>query len=96
LFKNKVKLNYEGKMFEMKSSGIVRKLDPLGRIVIPKEIRKVLGIGEGDSLEIAKSDNEIILRKYSKGCIFCGSDEGILEFRDILVCEKCKQALKEE
>ncbi|MFT8344489.1 AbrB/MazE/SpoVT family DNA-binding domain-containing protein [Clostridium beijerinckii] len=80
----------------MKSSGIVRKLDPLGRIVIPAEIRKVLGIGEGDSLEIAKSDNEIVLRKYNKGCVFCGSDEGILEFKDTLVCKKCKQALKED
>lgn len=80
----------------MKLSGIVRKLDPLGRIVIPSEIRKVLGINEGDSLEIAKSDNEIVLRKYRKGCIFCGSEEGILEFKGILICEKCKQSLKED
>lgn len=80
----------------MKASGIVRKLDPLGRIVIPKEIRKVLGINDGDSLEIAKVDNEVVVRKYIKGCIFCGSDKGILEFRDILVCKKCKQDLREE
>ncbi len=56
----------------------------------------MLSIGERDSLEITKSDNEIVLRKYSKGCIFCGSDEGILEFKDTLVCEKCKQVLKED
>ncbi|POO88702.1 AbrB family transcriptional regulator, partial [Clostridium sp. 2-1] len=58
----------------MKSSGIVRNLDNLGRVVIPKEIRKVLGINEGDPIEIAKVNNDIVLRKYSKGCIFCGSD----------------------
>ena len=80
----------------MKSSGIVRKLDPLGRIVIPAEIRKVLGIGEGDSLEIAKSDNGIVLRKYSKGCIFCGSDQNIFEFREVLVCKECKKTLGED
>ena len=80
----------------MKSSGIVRKLDPLGRIVIPAEIRKLLGIGEGDSLEIAKSHNEIVLRKYSKGCIFCGSSNSISEFRDILVCSECKKSLGQD
>ncbi|OOM13959.1 AbrB/MazE/SpoVT family DNA-binding domain-containing protein [Clostridium saccharobutylicum] len=80
----------------MKSSGIVRKLDPLGRIVIPKEIRKVMGIGEGDSLEIAKVDNEIVVRKFSRGCIFCGSDKEIVEFNKALVCGECRNALGKE
>lgn len=80
----------------MKASGIVRKLDPLGRIVIPAEMRKVLGINEGDSLEITKVDNEIVLRKYSKGCVFCGGDKGISEFRDLLVCGECRNALSKE
>jgi len=79
----------------MKASGIIRNVDPLGRVVIPKEMRKVLGINEGDPIEIVKVNNDIVLRKYSKGCIFCGSDEGILEFRDTLVCKECKQALRE-
>ena len=79
----------------MKSSGIIRKLDPLGRIVIPAEIRKVLGIGEGDSLEIAKSDKQIVLRKYSKGCVFCGHDKNTIEFKDIVVCGVCRKALGE-
>lgn len=78
----------------MKSSGIVRKLDPLGRIVIPKEIRKVLGINDGDSMEIIKVDNEVVVRKYSKGCIFCGNDEGVFNFKDILICNECREALK--
>ena len=80
----------------MIATGIVRKLDPLGRIVIPAEIRKVLGIGEGDSLEIAKSDNQIVLRKYSKGCVFCGNDKNTTEFKDTVVCGVCKKALGED
>ncbi|MBE6090715.1 MAG: AbrB/MazE/SpoVT family DNA-binding domain-containing protein [Clostridium beijerinckii] len=80
----------------MKASGIVRKLDPLGRIVIPKEIRKVLGINDGDSMEIIKVDNEVVVRKYIKGCIFCGSDIGISKFRDALVCGECKKALGQD
>ncbi|OCA98341.1 AbrB/MazE/SpoVT family DNA-binding domain-containing protein [Clostridium beijerinckii] len=79
----------------MKASGIVRKLDPLGRIVIPKEIRKVLGINDGDSMEIIKVDNEVVVRKYSKGCIFCGSDKGVFNFKDMLICNECREALKE-
>ncbi|MFW2491420.1 AbrB/MazE/SpoVT family DNA-binding domain-containing protein [Clostridium chromiireducens] len=77
----------------MKTSGIIRNVDPLGRVVIPKEIRKVLGINEGDPVEIVRVNNDIVLRKYSKGCIFCGSDKGISKFREALVCEECKKAL---
>ena len=80
----------------MKVSGIVRKVDPLGRIVIPKEIREVMGINEGDSLEIVKDNNQIILKKYNKGCIFCGEDNGVIDFKGFLVCEECKRALIEE
>jgi len=79
----------------MKASGIVRKVDPLGRIVIPKEIRKVMSINEGDPLEIVKEDNQILLRKYSRGCIFCGGDKSITEFKGMLVCEECKKGLIE-
>ena len=79
----------------MKESGIVRKVDPLGRIVIPKEIRKVMSISEGDHLEIVKNNNEILLRKYHRGCIFCGGDKSIVEFKDMLVCTECKKALIE-
>jgi transcriptional pleiotropic regulator of transition state genes len=77
----------------MKASGIVRKLDPLGRIVIPKEIRKVLGINDGDSMEIVKVDNEVVVRKYIKGCIFCGSDKEVVEFNRVVVCDGCRKAL---
>jgi len=50
----------------MKALGIIRNVDPLGRVVIPKEIRKVMGINEGDPIEIVKVNNDIVMRKYSK------------------------------
>ncbi|OOP74657.1 AbrB/MazE/SpoVT family DNA-binding domain-containing protein [Clostridium beijerinckii] len=80
----------------MKSSGIVRNLDNLGRVVIPKEIRKVLGINEGDPMEIVKVNNDIVLRKYSKGCIFCGSDKDVSEFNNVSVCSRCREALGQD
>ncbi|ABR34385.1 MULTISPECIES: AbrB/MazE/SpoVT family DNA-binding domain-containing protein [Clostridium] len=80
----------------MKSSGIVRKLDPLGRIVIPKEIRKVLEIYEGDSMEIIKVDNGVVVKKYIKGCIFCGSDKDVVEFNGAVVCDGCRKALGQD
>ena len=79
----------------MKESGIVRKVDPLGRIVLPKEIRRVMSINEGDSIEIVKDNDVIILRKYQKGCIFCGCDKDVIEFKGMLVCEECKNSLIE-
>ena len=80
----------------MKATGIVRRIDDLGRVVIPKEIRKVLGISEGDPIEIAKVNNDIVMRKYSKGCIFCGSDKEVVEFNRSLVCEGCRKALGQD
>ena len=80
----------------MKASGIIRNVDPLGRVVIPKEIRKVMGINEGDPIEIVKVNNDIVMRKYSKGCIFCGSDEEVVEFNGVLVCDGCKKALSKK
>jgi len=80
----------------MKASGIIRNVDPLGRVVIPKEIRKVMGINEGDPIEIVKVNNDIVMRKYSKGCIFCGSDEEVVEFNGVLVCEGCRKALGQD
>lgn len=61
----------------MKATGIVRKVDELGRIVLPKELRRTLGIGEKDPMEIYTDGKGIILRKYAPGCAFCGSVNGI-------------------
>ncbi len=77
----------------MKTAGIVRNLDNLGRVVIPKEMRKMLGINEGDPVEIVKAQNEVVVRKYIKGCIFCGSDKEVVEFNGAVVCDGCRKAL---
>ena len=80
----------------MKESGIVRNVDNVGRIVIPKEIRKILGINEGDPVEIVKVNNDVVLRKYSEGCIFCGSNNNIKVFKNMQVCNGCRRALGEK
>lgn len=80
----------------MKLSGIIRNVDPLGRVVIPKEMRKILDINEGDPIEIVKVNNDIVLKKYSKGCIFCGSDKDVSEFNNLSVCSGCRKALSIE
>ena len=77
------------KVIDMKSTGITRRVDELGRIVIPKELRRDLGIGTRDYLEIFKDDSSIVLRKYSAGCIFCGSLDDVITFDGKLVCKEC-------
>jgi AbrB family transcriptional regulator, transcriptional pleiotropic regulator of transition state genes len=73
----------------MKSTGIVRKVDELGRIVIPMELRRTLGIGEKDGLEIFVDENKIILKKYEPACIFCGNAEDTIHFKGRIVCSVC-------
>lgn len=65
----------------MKSTGIVRKLDELGRITLPIELRRTLGVTEKDALEIYVEDNQIILTKYEPTCIFSGETEGLIEYQ---------------
>lgn len=77
----------------MKSTGIVRKVDELGRIVLPIELRRTLDIAERDALEIFVSDDTIILRKYQPTCVFCDSARTITTFRGKNVCTNCIAAL---
>lgn len=77
----------------MASVGIVRNVDPVGRIVIPREMRKILDINIGAPLSISVVNNEVIIRKYKKGCIFCGSEEELIEYNDACVCKKCRNLL---
>lgn len=79
----------------MKSTGIVRKVDELGRIVIPKELRKKFGIAEKDDLEIYTENNKIILKKYETSCVFCDAVDDIFEFHGKNVCPACAKALGE-
>jgi transcriptional pleiotropic regulator of transition state genes len=73
----------------MKSTGIVRQMDDLGRIVIPVELRRTLQIDRRDPLEIFVEGDKIILRKYEAACIFCGSAEDVVTFKDKTVCSHC-------
>lgn len=78
----------------MKSTGMVRDIDKVGRIVIPKEIRNSFRIKEGDPLEIFTDNNRIILQKYEPACMFCGGAEDVVEFGDKRICRKCIDSLK--
>lgn len=79
----------------MKATGIVRKMDKLGRIVIPIELRKTLCIDLKDSLEIFTESNTIVLRKYAPGCVFCGDTNNIAKhINGALVCSRCIERLK--
>ena len=80
----------------MKSTGIVRKVDELGRIVLPIELRRTLNIEEKDALEIYVDDNAIMLKKYEPACIFCGSADGITDFKGKNICEHCLKELSKE
>jgi transcriptional pleiotropic regulator of transition state genes len=79
----------------MKATGIVRPVDELGRIVIPAELRRTLGIEEKDPLEVLVDKEKIILRKYVPACVFCGSAEDTVMFRNKRVCKVCAQSAAE-
>ena len=84
----------------LKSTGIVRKVDELGRIVRPIELRRTLNINEKDSLEIFVEKNDdnfqrIILQKYEPACIFCGSADEITQYKGRNVCAECRKKLSE-
>jgi transcriptional pleiotropic regulator of transition state genes len=73
----------------MKSTGIVRKVDELGRVVIPIELRRTLTIEEKDALEIYVDSDKIILRKYEPACVFCGNADEVTNFKGKNVCKEC-------
>ena len=77
----------------MKTTGIVRKVDELGRIVLPIELRRTLDIEERDALEIYLEGDKIILSKYMPACIFCGSSDDLVNYMGKNVCKACAQKL---
>ena len=79
----------------MKSTGIVRKVDELGRIVLPIEMRRTLDIGEKDALEIYVEGSSVILKKYKPSCVFCDATKDITVFKGKNICPKCIKALQE-
>ncbi len=73
----------------MKSTGIVRQMDDLGRVVIPVELRRTLQIDRRDPLEIFVEGDKIILKKYEAACVFCGSTQDTVSFKEKSVCSHC-------
>ena len=78
----------------MKTTGIVRQMDTLGRIVLPIELRRTLDIAQKDSLEICVEGNQIILKKYEPTCIFCENSRDIISFKGKNICPDCLKELK--
>ena len=72
---------------------MARKVDDLGRIVLPIELRRLHGIRTGDSLEISVDGDAIVLRRLAKGCVFCGAEDGLSTFRDRPICDGCRAGL---
>jgi transcriptional pleiotropic regulator of transition state genes len=80
----------------MKATGIVRRIDELGRVVIPKEIRRTLRIRESDPLEIFMDGQRIVLQKYQPACLFCDGTDNIVYFQEKRICATCLAKLKEQ
>jgi transcriptional pleiotropic regulator of transition state genes len=77
----------------MKSTGIVRKVDELGRVVLPIELRRTLDIEIRSPLEIYIDGDLIILKKYEPACIFCGEAKEVVNFKDKIICNGCLKEL---
>ena len=78
----------------MRSTGIFRRIDSLGRFVLPKELRKSLDINQNDYLQIFLDGDSIILRKSQLNCVMCGSPDDLRDYRDKKICRKCIEALQ--
>jgi len=74
----------------LKSTGIVRKLDELGRVVLPAELRRTMGLSEGAAVEIFTEGESVLLRPYEPLCVFCGHGGNTVLYRGKLVCESCR------
>lgn len=80
----------------MKATGIVRKVDELGRVVIPIELRRTFGIEERDGLEIYTDNDCIILRKHEPACVFCGNADEIINYKGKNVCKECLSSMSQK
>ena len=91
-----VKLNPTDRRDKMKPTGVVRKVDELGRIVLPISIRQTMEITSGDALEIFTDEGKIILQKYMPACVFCNNADDIVYFNSKRICENCLAKIKAE
>ena len=79
----------------MKTTGMVRQLDSLGRIVLPIELRRSLDINSKDLLEIMVDGNSVVLRKFDSNCSFCGADGKLTAYRGKMICKRCLREIRE-
>lgn len=77
----------------MKATGFVKRIDELGRIVIPKDIRRALGVSNGEELQFFLDGDTVALKKFGNVCAFCGNGEELVEFKGKFICESCKKEL---
>jgi transcriptional pleiotropic regulator of transition state genes len=77
----------------MKSTGIIRKIDELGRIVVPKEMRSKLQLDTGREVEIRLEGNKIVVSRYFPLCIFCGESQNLIEFENAKICTSCAEKI---
>lgn len=78
----------------MKATGMVRKVDELGRVVLPIELRRTMGIDIKDAMEIYVDNNKIILQKYQPACLFCDNAENVKYYKDKMICNECIENMK--
>ncbi|MBQ9735208.1 MAG: AbrB/MazE/SpoVT family DNA-binding domain-containing protein [Clostridia bacterium] len=78
----------------MKDTGIVRNIDEMGRLVLPKEMRRKMDIESGDEIEFFAEEDRIILRKYQPSCLFCGSESTVVEYKGKRLCADCIADIK--
>jgi transcriptional pleiotropic regulator of transition state genes len=78
----------------VRSTGMTRKVDSLGRVVLPAEMRRVFGIREGDLVEISVDGSSIVLTKVEQRCVFCGDSAALVEYAGKLVCEGCVAGIR--
>ena len=80
----------------MRSTGVVRKVDELGRVVIPIELRRTMGVNIKDPLEIYVDEEKIILSKYEPACVFCGQAKDVIHYKNKIVCSDCLEEIVEK
>lgn len=80
----------------MKSTGIIRKVDNLGRVVLPIEFRRLLDISERDELEIFLENDQIVMQKFEPVCIFCGGTQNLIQFNRKNICQTCIREMKQQ
>lgn len=73
----------------MNDEGIIRSLDPMGRVVIPKEMRKLLNVMDGDKVRIIKKNNSVVIKRVADSCLVCGNEQDLIEYKDACLCRNC-------